>query len=317
MATGAAPQQPSNSPTRLPIPNSPGAFRIGGLTDPTRKQYLKMLVYAGPGAGKTTLFGSAVDVPQLRDVLLITAEGGTAVLEDNDRVDNPEFCDAVKVDRIEQFQKIYDFLRSHCSMREAGNLDGLEGLQRLTFGIPEDEPIVREGEGDDRLRQYHTVIIDSLTEIEAQCLAKILNLDAVGFDAGEDMEVAGFPQFRKNNHIIQRIVRQFRDLPLHVFIVCSQAYSQDERKVFHYTPALTGKLSTQVQGFMDIVGWLVVGQPEKEDQPAPRRLFVQPLSVPVKADAKNRLSSYKKTFFENPTLQNILEQTGFISKIGR
>lgn len=306
MAT-LAPSAPSNTVARTPLPDAPGAFRIGGLADPTRKAWLKALFYGAPGTGKTTLCGSAVDVEMLRDVLVISAEGGELSLENNPRIKNEDLLDVTKITRIEQLQKLYEMLQHHCRLRDRGDLKGLEALQRMTFGIPDEEPI-------DRIREYHTVILDSLTEIEAHNLAKILNLDALGIDAGADMEVAGFGEFRKNNHIIQRIVRQFRDLPLHVLIVCLQGYNQDELKRYHYSPALTGKLSTQIQGFVDIVGWLAVGQAtDTESGEGPRRLFVQPQSGP-KVDAKNRFSSYGKAYFDNPSMADIMVGTGFVKR---
>lgn len=281
----------------------PGAFSVRSMVSTGHSKYLNALIYGTHGAGKTTLLASAVDVPDMQDVLVVTAEGGTVVFEDNERVKAFENLDIIKVDRIEQFQKVYEFLKAHCSMRDdPSKEEALKGLQEMVFG-----------EFDGRIRRYRTVIIDSLSEIEAYCLAKIMNLDALGLDAGEDMEVAGFPQFRKNNHIMQRAVRQFRDLDVHVFMTCAQSYSQDERKAYHYGPKLTGQLSNIVQGFFDVVGWLVVGQKPSEDAPGPRRLFVQPQSAP-KADAKCRLASYKSDFFDDPTMHDIMVETGFIKE---
>lgn len=300
-----APSAPSNTAAKTPIKESPGMFKIGALSDPTRKKYLKMLVYGAPGAGKTTLLGSAVDVNDLQDVLLCSFEGGEMVLEDNERVKNSEQIDTIRIFRLEQLQKIYEFLQAHCKYRDAEDEAGLEKLQRMVFGLDEDEEV-------DRIRHYRTVIIDSLTEIEAANLSKILNLDAQGLDAAGDLEVAGFTEFRRNNHAIQRIVRSLRDLPLNVLLVCAQQYSQDDLKRLHYAPALTGKLSTQVQGFMDIVGWLVVGISENAEEGAgPRRLWVQPQIGP-RADAKNRIASYKKAYFDDPSMRSIMQATGFI-----
>ena len=162
-------------------------------------------------------------------------------------------------------------------------------------------------------QRHKRVIIDSLSEVEAFNLAKILNLDALGLDAGDDMEVAGFPQFRKNNHIIQRFVRQFRDLPMHCLMTCAQSYTQDERKAYHYAPKLTGQLTGIVQGFFDIVGWLVPNSAAVDEKTgvARRFLFVQPQTAP-KADAKCRLASYKQAFFDNPTMTDIMVKTGYI-----
>ena len=146
-------------------------------------------------------------------------------------------------------------------------------------------------------------------------LAKIMNLDALGLDVGDDMEVAGFPQFRKNMHIMQRVVRKFRDMPMHVIMTCAQSYSQDERKAFHYAPKLTGQLTGIIQGFFDVVGWLVPNSAQTDQTTgiAARFLFVQPQTAP-KADAKCRLASYKAAYFENPTMSTIMAKTGFIKE---
>lgn len=293
-----APQQTGGGATKA---TGPGAFQIRSLGASTTSPFLNLMLYAKHGAGKTTLAGSAVDVPEMRDVLAILAEGGEVVFEDNDMIDNPEFIDVVKVDRIEQVQKLYEFLKAHISLRDAeGKEEQLQKLQEAVFGG-----------FDGRLRRYRTVILDSLTEVEAYNLAKILDLDSMGLDAGDDMEVAGFPQFRKNNHIIQRMVRQFRDLDIHFIATCAESFGQDERKAYHYRPKLTGQLASIVQGFFDVVGWMVVGNKPSENESGPRRLFVQPQSQP-KADAKNRLAAFKGDYFDNPTMKEIMTKVGFI-----
>ncbi len=296
MAT--APHQTGGGPTKVV---SPGAFTIRSMGSTTHSRWFNALIYGKHGGGKTTLLASSVDVPQMQDVLVVAAEGGDVVYENNDRVVEYKNLDVIKVDRIEQFQKIYEFLKAHISMRDdPAKEEQLIKLQEMVFG-----------EFDGRVRRFRTVIIDSLSEIEAYCLAKIMNLDALGLDAGDDMEVAGFPQFRKNMHIMQRAIRQFRDLDIHCLMTCAESFTQDERKAYHYGPKLTGQLSNIVQGFFDVVGWLVVGQKPAEDAPGPRRLFVQPQSTP-KADAKCRLASYKSDYFDNPTMHDIMVGTGFI-----
>lgn len=298
MAT-KAPMQTGGGATKAA---SAGAFTIKPMQAASSSKWLNALFYGKHGSGKTTLVGSAVDVPEMNDVLVVTAEGGEVVFEGNERVNGYEGLDIVKVDRIEQFQKIYEFLKAHVSMRDdPSKEDQLRQLQDMVFGEF----------GDGRLRRYRTVIVDSLTEIEAQNLSKILNLDAIGLDAGDEMEVAGWPQFRQNMHIIQQLCRKFRDLNIHVLMICGEVFGQDERKAYHYGPKMTGQLRSNIQGFFDIVGWLVVGNKTSEDGSGPRRLFVQPQSTP-KADAKCRLASYKKDYFDNPVMHDIMVGTGFI-----
>lgn len=296
-----APQQTGGGATKTA--SGPGAFQIRSMSNTNHSKYMNILVYGKHGAGKTTLAASSVDVPQMNDILVVMAEGGEVVFEDNSRIEAYEDLDVVKVDRIEQFQKIYEFLKAHVSMRDDPSKEAqLKQLQDMVFA---------DGEDSGRIRRYRTVIIDSLSEIEAYCLSKILNLDALGLDAGDDMEVAGFPQFRKNMHIMQRAIRQFRDLQIHVIMTCAESWSQDERKAYSFTPKLTGQLSSIAQGFFDIVGWIVVGQKPSENEQAPRRMFVQPQSSP-RADAKCRLASYKSDYFDNPTMEDIMVGTGFI-----
>jgi hypothetical protein len=293
----SAPSAPSNTAARVPLADSPGAFRIGNLVDPMRKRFIKALFYGPPGAGKTTLAGTAADVDSMLDVLAIQFEGGHESLQDNDRIENAEMIDVVRINRMEQLKKLYEFLLVHQKLRDNDNEEELEKLQRMAFGIPPEEPV-------DRIRKYYTVIIDSLTEVEAQNLATALKLDAVGIESAGEAEKAGWDEFRLNNHTMQRIIRAFRDLDMHVLFICAQRYDQDELKRYHYYPSLTGKLGVQVQGFVDVVGWLVVGTNE-QGKPA-RRLAVQPHTGP-KADAKNRFSRYKEPYFEDPKMIDLMK----------
>jgi hypothetical protein len=213
-----------------------------------------------------------------------------------------------------QLVKLYSFLQNHCRARDKGDEEMLIRMQNAVFhgdidatGAP-NNPNLYEGE---RLRRYHTVIIDSLTEVEAQNLATTLNLDAQGIEVGGDTQTAGWDEYRKNNHTMQRNVRAMRDLDLNVIFICAQSYTQDELKRFHYGPAMTGKLATQIQGFVDVVGWLIVGL--NEAQKPVRRLAVQPHTGP-KADAKNRFAKYKEPYFEDPTMEDLMVGFGLIEK---
>lgn len=316
MATtaNAAPSSPGTGIPRKPLSDSPGAFRIGALTDPMRKRYMKILLYGAPGGGKTTLAGTSVDIEPMRDVLFIQFEGGEEVLLDNPRIVNYDLIDIVRINSMSQLVKLYSYLQNHCRARDKGDEETLILLQNAVFygdidagGSPNNPTL----HGDDRVRRYHTVVIDSLTEVEAANLATTLGLDAQGIEVGGDANTAGWDEYRKNNHTMQRNIRAFRDLDLNVIFICAQMYNQDEMKRYHYTPALTGKLSTQVQGFVDVVGWLIVGTNEKGE--LVRRLAVQPHTGP-KADAKNRFACYPHPYFESPKMQDLMIGFGLITK---
>ena len=80
-ATRTKSKAPGAQPTPAVAQRAP-AFRIE--THKVRQRYLKLLIYGSPGVGKTSLAGSAVEVPSMRDVLMINAELGVLAIEDLD-----------------------------------------------------------------------------------------------------------------------------------------------------------------------------------------------------------------------------------------
>lgn len=271
------------------------------MAQTAHQRYLKALVYGPPGVGKTTLFGSATNIPSMKDVLLITAEGGDIVFEDNDRVLDPFNIDVIKLDRIEQLKKTFEWLQFHVRQRDANNVQGLLQLQEAV-GLPTDRP-----------RKFRTVIIDSMTDVEALNMNAVLGLgsgDGMGFEVGSDFDAPQFAQFRANNNTIQAIARSFRNLPMHILMICGQRYNQDEQKKFHYNPWLTGQLSTQIQSFVDLVGYMVISGADP-DRPDLRRMFIQPLNQGPRFDAKCRRASIKKPYYDNPTMEDIMRDFGF------
>lgn len=259
-----------------------------------------MLVYAKHGVGKTTLIASAVDVPEMNDVLMIDAESGEMSLESNPRVKLADKIDRVRVSSFQQVAHVQEFLKAHCLHRDNNNIDGLKNLESRFTGVPVSEI--------ETPRRYKTVLIDSVTEVNQFVMYQIMGqatdmkLTEANGDAA-DMEVARFEEFRKSNQMMQLLIRAYRDLPINVLMVCSEQYTQDEVKKFHYTPALTGKLSSQIQGFVDIVGYLKSGSIPEGGTEAPRRLFVQPVG---NFDAKSRIAKLKQSYFDNPTMTTIM-----------
>lgn len=276
-------------------------FQIRKITP--ENQWLNLLIYGMHGCGKTTLAGSAADVVSMRDVLMISAEGGNLTLLDNDRVRNLDMIDEIPVNDFDSVVRIYEYLSSHVKFRDADNMDKLRQQQAWLWGV---DPADID---DDNVRKYRTVIIDSLTEVEAYCMAKLLGTHGE-FSAAmldEDIKTAEFKEYKQNNDMVNKLVRAFRDLPLNVIVLAGRAYEQDELKKFLYFPQLTGKLRTQVQGYFDIVGYLMAGKVNPDTGQAPRRLYVQPEG---RWDAKCRFAGYKSGHFDDPTLASMLEALG-------
>jgi len=287
-------------------PQRAPSFRIE--TAHTKARYMKGLIYGEYGTGKTRFLSTSIGVQDMRDVLMIDAEAGDMTLMD----DTSEFAfdkiDTVLVQNYKQVAAVQEFLKSHCRLRESGMTDDLDKLIALEARFRGIDP-----KDVEKPRKYRTVILDSLSEIESMCMYQLLGISAVT-RLDEEVASAEWAEYKKQNAMVQRLIRGFRDLPMHVLITCASKYAQDDQKKMLYGPALTGQLSRQVQGFMDVVGYLVIGQAENENDPLPRRLYVQPVKG-QRFNAKCRFSSFKGSYFDNPTMGTILETVGLISAL--
>lgn len=312
----AAPAQTNQRPNPAQVADpskTAGAIKAVGApfqiqTSHQRQRWLKMLIYSKHGVGKTELASTSVDVPQMRDVLVIDAEKGDTTVEDSPRVKNAHLLHNIPVSNFKTVAYVQEFLSAYCKARDANDVARMKKLFCQVTGQEE------KNVPDDQVPRYKTVILDSLTEIEVYCTYGILSIDPNKVMMEGDMDVAGWPEFRKNNEMVKLLVRAFRDLPMHVIFVCAEQYTQDEQKKFHYTPQLTGKLSGQVQGFVDIVGWLTVGPLQEGQIEAPRRLYVQPVSGGPKFDAKNRRPVWRQAYFDNPSMMDIMKGTALLKE---
>lgn len=302
---------PSTKETTRPkvTPVRPPVFKIE--TVHKKHRYLKLLVYGDFGCGKTWLVSTSADIVEMRDVLMIDAEAGDLTLAGDEGVHNFGDIDTVRVTNYKEVSAVVDFLKTHCRLRveieeaisqEQGQ-DAFDKLKALEARFKDVE--VSEIKTP---RMYRTVIVDSLAEVESFCMYQLLGVTEL---TGLDEEVAAeeWSEYKKLNSMIQRMIRGLRNLPMHMLMTCPSKYMQDEKKRMLYTPAMTGQLSRKVQGFMDVVGYLVMGVPESEEAPIPRTLYVQPVKGQRFA-AKCRFSSFKGSFFNNTTMGKILETVG-------
>lgn len=272
-----------------------------------------MMIYGPVGIGKTTLAGSAADVDDMADVLLIDAEGGDMTLSDNPRIKHPERIMQVPVTTFMQLGQVHEYLKAHCVFRDSNNVDKLREKESWLMGIPPEQL--------ENPHRFRTVIIDTITEAETYNMYSLLGVDqskilTAGTGGADDVEVATWDEFRKNKMMVEILVRAFRDLPMHVILVAHQQYSEDEVKRKSYTPQLTGKLVNSVQGLVDIVGYLRDAPPPAPDPKNPtvapkkiKRLFVQP--APQFA-AKCRRPAFTGEYFDDPNMASIMKQVGLL-----
>lgn len=301
---------PAVKPTTAPLTPSGAApkmvrsappFALG--TPSGMGRYIKLLAYGASGSGKTELLASAIDVTEMNDVLMIDVEKGQMTIEDNPRLRNSEklLNNRVQVDTFEKIAKVHDWLKGHLKFRDTDNVAKLK----------EEEARLRGCEPSDIVEpcRFRTVILDSITETDKYSNYELLGVTEAKVLTGDadEVDVAGWDEFRKNNQRIQMLLRAFRDLPMHLLVSALEQYKQDELKKFYYEPNVTGQLARQIPGFFDIVGRMTLHK--QGDKATERRLYVQPVGNFI---AKNRRSVYKGEFFTNPNMAMIMKETGLV-----
>ncbi len=264
-------------------------------------EYLKLVVYGEPGVGKTFLVATAAAVAPMRDVFMVDMEGGSLTLQGADPVHKFGSIDRVRVNSCAALGKVHKYLKLHCQFRDLGTKESEKKLVDLESGL--------KGKKITKPRHYRTVILDSLTEADALCMYQLLGIvDSTRLD--EEVATAEWAEYKRNFHMVQRAVRNFRNLPCHLLITCGRIYGQDEQKRYNYMPALTGKLVNAIQGFADVVGYYTLKRSTEETEIS-RILTVQPTG---RFCAKNRFSSFTGTQFEDPTIGSILTAIGLPTK---
>lgn len=295
----------TNTSTQPPVvASSKPPFQIS-VVGVDRARWLKAVFYGAQGTGKTELACSSIDVPSMGDVILIDAEGGDLTLQDNPRIKNWEQIKRIPVTNFMTVGRIQEYLKAHCIHRDSNNVAKLRQNQAFLSGVPESSI------ADEAIWRFRTVIIDSLTEVEMYNMYALMGVEEGKLLEGarDEIEVAGWDEFRKNNMMVQILVRAFRDLPMHVIFICHQRYSQDELKRYHYSLSLTGQLQNQVQGLVDLVGFLQVA-PQPDDQGRlPRRLNIQPTG---RYSAKSRRANFASAYIDDPSMHSILKAVGLL-----
>lgn len=254
-------------------------------------RWLKGMIYGNYGTGKTTLTASADDVESMRDVLYIDAEAGDMSL-----VDRPDL-DRIGISSYAQMARIFEFLRIHCRLRDANDLDQLRQLEAKVRSVPVEQ--IKNP------RRYRTVVIDSISELHKYCMYQLLGV-RIG-DRALDVEPDSpeFKEWGQASEMVRLMVRSFRDLPMHVLFVASETVVEDEKKRQLRRPNLPGKLGAEVQGFLDIVGYLIAFPNEQGS--LTRRLYLQPGQT---YQAKHRISQqFQVQFLESPSMQGLLNLT--------
>jgi phage nucleotide-binding protein len=115
----------------MPSPGTITPGNLGGLKvvkAEQRSQFLNILVYGDSGMGKTTLGGSADEVPEMSPTLVVDVEGGTESLRHS-------YSDVniVRVSTWKEMQQVYDELHAGRHPYKTVVLDSLTEIQKFSM----------------------------------------------------------------------------------------------------------------------------------------------------------------------------------------
>ncbi len=225
--------------------------------------FLNELTYGDPGAGKTYKLGTCADSDEFSPMLLLDIEGGTMTL----RHLPPGKIDVVQVRSMDQVVAV-------CNK-----------LQLKNNGY------------------YKSVGLDSLTELQKLDMFTVMSEFYDKDPDKHDKDVPNQRAWGKSGERVRRIIRAYRDLPMHFFATAHVAEREDEKtgRLTMY-PSLPGKLRAEVPGFFDVVGHLRAVQ-GGEDEGVIRVLQVAKTDRVV---AKDRTGSLGDVI-QNPTIPEMWE----------
>ena len=295
----------------VPVAGSP----IVGRDIEDAFEYMQALLYGDYGAGKTWLAGSAVLVPEMRDILYLSLEGGEKGLRELVKaakklgLDINQHFMVIPLQSYKQYSYIYEFLKLHIQFRDADDLVNLRKLEGQIKGMAADkinDPKVME-ELIPVPKKFYTVITDSLTEAQKYCMYQILGINPLTHKIDAEPDAAQFQDWGKSREMIQFLVRRYRDLPINSIFICGRDIEQDNAKKFHLEPMLPGKLSTDVRGLVDMVGYL--DRIPQEGGKVVRRLYLEGgVFAGAHISAKHRFgSALKGLWINDPTMQMLFD----------
>jgi hypothetical protein len=101
---------------------------------------------------------------------------------------------------------------------------------------------------------YHTVVLDSLSEILEQCKDQVMVEMKLDPENGErDEDIPSIREWGKLQVRLLRLIRLYRDLPMNVIFICHAERVQLKTGKFKWMPMLNGKLQMKVPQIPDIV----------------------------------------------------------------
>ena len=113
--------------------------------------------------------------------------------------------------------------------------------------------------GDDH--GYKSVGIDSISETHVWALLEILRTEGA---ARRDPELLEMRDYGKATVQLRRLLREFRDLPMHVFYTATTKEVEERGVGKVKVPNMSGQMADEVAGLMSVAGYMAIAEDEEE-----------------------------------------------------
>lgn len=240
---------------------------------PSERRFAKTCIFSPPGNGKTYLLGTAQDDERTAPMLLLDFEGGHETLAGLD-------IDIVEIREWDDYNEVYEILESG----EHWKLDGSS---------------LKEGE------TYKSLGIDSASETHVWAL---LQLIAEKGDSRKEPDLIQMDDYNVAATQMRRLLRSFRDLPMHVFIT-AHAKEDEERGVGKVrVPKMAGQMADDLVGLVSICGYLAMTEDEEGND---QRLLLLQNYPGFRVKVRAPWASQVPDEIEDPTVTKLLDACEF------
>lgn len=198
---------------------------------PDQRRYVKALIMSPAGHGKTTLLGTAMEDDRTSPMLLMDFEGGWEALAGLD-------IDVVQIRSWDDYSEVFEAL-----------------VNEEPWTIPGSR--LEEGEF------YLSLGIDSISETHIWGL--LSRLDEKG-PSRNDPDLIEQGDYGVVSTQMRRLLREFRDLPMHVFYTSGVKDDEEKGVGKIKVPSLAGQASSEVVHLVGVCAYLAKGEDEEGEE---------------------------------------------------
>ncbi len=244
-----------------------------------------MIIFGGPGTGKTFLIGSGLGDPRVMPCLYLDLEGGTLCIRSK-----CIYC-SDSTDILSEKSEVY-----------TSDLAKEKFVVYQPSSFAETSKIIRDLMKKPHLKNfYKCVVIDSLSELNYLILREVIA------ERGKDPDSAPeISDYGRSAAKLRIFMKELRDISQLAIATCLAKVETDQVGRNYTCASLVGQLGIAVTGIVDLVAYMDLKLKDKEVI----RTLTGAQTPSLKTKDRTEGGKLSK-LFENPTLPSLLNEAGF------